>query len=86
MTFIMVILFSMTILIIFGDKGLADLNILKQGRDGLIERNEMLTQENLMMLRSIERLKNDPEFIENVARQELGVIGKHEFIIRIQNR
>lgn len=86
MTFAIVVIFSMTVLIMFGDKGLADLNILKKGRDGLIEKNSMLMQENLILYRSIERLKNDPGFIENVARQELGVIGENELIIKIEQK
>lgn len=76
-------IFSMFLMIIFGDKGLADLNMLKKSRDGIIEKNEILIQENISLYRSIERLKKDPEFIENVARQELGVIGKNEIIFKI---
>ncbi len=86
LTFAIVVLFSMTVLIMFGDKGLADLNILKKGRDGLAQKNEMMMQENVILYRSIERLKNDPGFIENVARQELGVIGQDELIIKIEKK
>lgn len=73
-------IFFLFILIIFGDKGLADLNMLKKSRDALIAQNESLMQENLSLYRSVERLNTDPAFIENVARQELGMIGKNEII------
>lgn len=77
-------LFFLFLLIIFGDKGLADLNMMKKGRDGLAEKNETLTRENIRLYHTIDRLNNDPAFIENVARQELGVIGKNEVIVKIE--
>ena len=80
------VLFFLSILIIFGDKGLADLNLLKKGRDSLIERNTALMQENLSLYRSIERLKSDVNFIEHIARQDLGVIGKNELIFKIEEK
>ncbi|OQY55787.1 MAG: hypothetical protein B6245_19240 [Desulfobacteraceae bacterium 4572_88] len=83
LSFAILALFSLSVLIIFGDKGLADLNLLKKSRDGLTEQNEALTQENISLYRSIERLKSDPVFIENVAREELGVIGKNEIIFKV---
>jgi cell division protein FtsB len=73
-------MFFLFLLIIFGDKGLADLNMLKKSRESLIAQNEALMQENLSLYRSIGRLNTDPVFIENVARQELGMIGKNEVI------
>jgi cell division protein FtsB len=30
----------------------------------------------------IDRLKHDPEYIENIARQELGMIGENEVILK----
>jgi cell division protein FtsB len=33
----------------------------------------------------IERLKNDDKYIENIARQELGMIGKDEMILKPQS-
>ncbi|MCP4104681.1 MAG: septum formation initiator family protein [Desulfobacteraceae bacterium] len=78
-------LFFMCLLIVFGDKGFADLNMMKKVRDGLKEKNESLMQENLSLYRSIERLKTDPAYIEFIARQEMGVIGKNELIFKIQN-
>ena len=76
------LLSSLLIVIIFGENGLLDLNRLKAERDILLQKNKALTQENLTLYREIERLKNDPEYVENVARQELGVIGKDEVILK----
>ena len=79
-------LFSLLLFIVFGENGLADLNLLKTERDGLISQNEELVQKNLSLYREIERLKNDPKYVEDVARQELGVIGKDEIIFKVKKK
>ena len=60
----------------FSDSGLADLFKLKSEKDRLLQENARLKRENLTMYRTIERLKNDPEYIESIARKELGMIRK----------
>jgi cell division protein FtsB len=76
-----VLLFAMLLFIVFSDNGLADLYVLKNERDRLLTENNRLTAENLKLYRSIERLKNDPAYIESIARRELGMIRKEEIII-----
>ena len=73
---------SMLLLILFGDHGVADLILLKSERDALVEKNEKLARENLLVYDKINRLETDLEYIENVARQELGMIGKDEWILK----
>ncbi len=82
--FVILALFSMLMFIIFGDKGFADLSQLKAERDRLLKKNAELVQENLSLYREIERLKNDPTYVESVARKELGVIGKDEVIFKLK--
>jgi cell division protein FtsB len=72
----------MLLLILFGDHGVADLNLLRSERDALVEKNEKLARENLLVYDKINRLETDLEYIENVARQELGMIGKDELILK----
>ena len=79
-------LFSMSLFIVFGENGLADLHLLKVERDRLLKKNAEITQENLSLYREIERLKHDLDFLENVARQELGVVGKDELIFKLKKR
>ena len=79
------ILFSILLLIVFAENGLVDLNSLRKERDRLIEKNESLARDNLALYNEIERLKNDNKYIENIARQELGMIGKDEVILKPQN-
>lgn len=76
------VLFNLLLIIIFGDNGLVDLNLLKKEKERLVDKNREFVRENLSLYREIERLKNDPEFIESVARKELGVIGKDEVILK----
>ena len=68
--------------IIVGEHGFADLIFLKQKRSKLVEKNERLTRENLSIGIQIDRLKHDPEYIENIARKELGMIGEDEVILK----
>ena len=50
MSFTLVAMFFLFLLIIFGDKGLADLNLLKKNRDHLVEKNERLIQESIFFI------------------------------------
>jgi len=86
LSLIILILFSMFLLIIFGDNGFVDFVLIKGEKDSLVEKNEKLNQENLVMYREIDRLKNDPKFVENMVRQELGVIGKNEIIFKTDKK
>ena len=76
------LLFSLLLFIMFSDSGLGDFFKLKSDRDRLLQENDRLKQENLSLYRTIERLKNDPEYIESVARKELGMIKKDEVILK----
>jgi len=70
--------------IIVSEHGLADLIFLKQERSKLVKKSERLTRENLSIGIEIDRLKHDPEYIENIARKELGMIGEDEVILKPQ--
>jgi cell division protein FtsB len=78
------ILVSLFFFVVFGEKGWIDLNIHKKEKLLLLEQNYRLEQKNLALSRTIDRLKNDLSFIESVARQELGMIGKDELIFKFK--
>jgi len=61
-----------------------DLNILKKERDQLAEKNEQRSRQNLSLSVEIDRLKHDPKYIENIARQELGMVAEDELILKPQ--
>jgi len=73
-------LFTFLLVIVFGDKGLADLHLIRLERDRLVDQNQALLQENLARFTEKERLENDPLYIEQVARRELGLVAPDELI------
>ncbi|MBW2367095.1 MAG: septum formation initiator family protein [Deltaproteobacteria bacterium] len=80
-----VVLFSMMLVIVYGDHGLRDLLLLRQEHDRLAVENERVFQQNISLHRRMERLKNDPGYIEAVARKELGGVSKNEIIIKMKS-
>jgi cell division protein FtsB len=65
-------LFAFLLVIVFGDKGLADLHLLRLERDRLAQQNARLLAENLVRHEQKQRLENDPRYIAQVVRDELG--------------
>jgi cell division protein FtsB len=82
LSIVILVLFSLLLFIMFSDNGLADLFKLKSEKGRLLQENARLKRENLTLYRTIERLKNDPEYIESIARKELGMIRKGEIILK----
>jgi cell division protein FtsB len=82
--FVGLILITYLVLILTGDNGVQDLNAMKLELNTLKSKNEKLQQKNIEMHREIKRLKEDPEFIENIARQELKMIGKNEVVFKFK--
>jgi cell division protein FtsB len=78
------LLVALFIFIIVSERGLADLRDLRTDRDKLVEENKKLTRENQAISIEIDRLKHDPGYIESIARQELGMIGEDEIILKPQ--
>jgi len=79
------LLMALFIYIIFSKHGYSDLATLKREQNILIHKNEQLSRENHAISIEIDRLKNDLTFIENIARQELGMIRKDEIILKPKN-
>ena len=73
-------LFTFLLVIVFGDKGLADLHLVRLERDRLFAKNQALLQENLAHFAEKQRLESDPLYIEHVARSELGLVAADELI------
>ena len=75
------ILLGFLFVIGLGERGAADLYQLKLERDRLHRANLKLQEESQARYRTIERLKYDLDYVEHVARTELGMIRKDELII-----
>jgi cell division protein FtsB len=78
------LILSLLFFIIFSTRGLADLNLMKKERDRIRAQNQQITQENLTLGVEIDRLNNDPTYIESVARKDLGMIGQDEIVVKPQ--
>lgn len=85
MAVIFIAMFSFMLVVLFGDNGMVELSRLRRTHRNLLNDNDRLTQENLYMYRSIDRLQNDPSYVENIARRELGMIRSDELIFKFKD-
>ncbi len=69
-----------SVVAIFGDKGLVEAYGLKKQRDSIVAHVESLKEENKLLEEEIALLKNDKRYVEMVARKDLGMVGKDEII------
>ncbi|MBW1741311.1 MAG: septum formation initiator family protein [Deltaproteobacteria bacterium] len=81
-----VVLFSFLFVIGLGDRGAVDLYQLNLRKDRLNRSNLDLEKKNRALYRSIQRLKYDPEFVENIARSELGMVRKDEVVYQFRKK
>lgn len=81
---ISIAMFSFLLVVLFGDNGLHELRRLDRTHQQLLKDNELLTRGNMQMYRSVDRLQNDPAYVENIARQELGMIRSDELIFKFK--
>jgi len=85
MVFAVMVIVFMFFLIIVGDNGISDLQLIKTERHALLGTHAELKRKNLQLYHEIERLKKDSAYIEAIARQELGLVGKKEIVINMSN-
>lgn len=80
------VFFGLMAAILFSENGYMALKRLEKEKQALMKMNEAVNAENLQLYRTIKRLKHDPQYIESVARQELGMTGKDEIIIKFNSK
>lgn len=71
--------------IIFGDHGLTGMKAMQEELKEIRQENARLEKENIDLYRSINRLKNDPAYIEQVAREELNMVRPDEIVFRFDD-
>lgn len=71
-------------LILFGQNGYIDCLRLKDQNNALIMENKAGEEENLRLRRQVTRLQDDTDYIEYIARKELGMIARDEIIYKFQ--
>jgi cell division protein FtsB len=80
--YVILFLFLMGFLIVFGNNGLVDNYILKEKLKILKEENAEVTRENHEHNKEIALLRTNAQYIETVARKELGMVKKGDVVFR----
>ena len=79
LSLVMVLIF----LVFFSHRGLFKIYHLKQEKAHLDVENQKLIEDNSRLARSIDRLHNDPEMIQDMIRRALNFVKKNEIIIQL---
>jgi len=66
----------------FGQHGFIHLYRVGKERQACQQRIKKLAEENQALFDEIQRLKTDPRYVEQLAREELGLVKKNEIIYR----
>ncbi|HZD54683.1 MAG TPA: septum formation initiator family protein, partial [Candidatus Aquicultoraceae bacterium] len=66
---------------VFGEVGIVKTLSLREKHDQLLAENARLREENERLHQEVEKLRSNPSYIEEIARRELGLMGKKEIVI-----
>lgn len=80
------VLIGLLVPLVFMQWGLLD---LKERRKELADRQELnrtIAQENRRLEMEIRRLKNDPAYLEHIARRELGMVAEDEIVVKFHGK
>ena len=69
--------------IIFGNRGLRDNYVMRERLMALTKTNQDLVLENKALYQTTQFLRDDMAYIEQVARNELGMVKKGDLVYRI---
>ena len=79
------IIFALMGLICFSDKGLMDMRQMNAIKADIERKNVEIQVENKELYRKINRLKTDMSYIENIARQEMGMVGEEDVVLKFKD-
>ena len=66
----------------FGERGFIHLYRMEKERQVYLKKIQKLENDNQKLMEQIKRLQNDKEYIETIARKELGLIKDDEMIFK----
>lgn len=69
---------------VFGDKGIVELLKVRKERDRILAYNRSLEAENRELERQIRLLETDKKYIGQIARKELGKLGRNEAVYKFE--
>lgn len=79
---LLVFLLLMSLLITFGNRGVVDNYLMSKKLAELKSRTEQATAENDELKKRIMLLRSDMNYIEMIARNELGMVKKGDIVYR----
>lgn len=79
---LLVFLLLMSLLITFGNRGIVDNYFMSKKLTQLKSQTERITAENNELKKGINLLRNDINYIEIIARNELGMVKKGDIVYR----
>ncbi len=71
---------------LFGEMGIISTLNLYGKEKQLAAENRRLREENEALRQEVEKLKSNPSYIEEIARRELGLMGKKEIVIPLDRK
>jgi cell division protein FtsB len=80
--YLVVFIFVMSMLIIFGKRGLVDNYAMKERLMSLKKGNQDISLENSELSKKVILLRGDLQYLEMLARNELGMVRKGDLIYR----
>lgn len=80
----LIILAILALWMLLSPHGLWQYGKVSQELKELQAENQRLEEENRQLLTEITRLRNDPQYIEEVARREHGLLKKNELLFRFK--
>jgi cell division protein FtsB len=80
--YLVVFIFVMSMLITFGKRGLVDNYAMKERLMALKKANQDISLENKELSRKVMLLRDDLQYVEMLARNELGMVRKGDLIYR----
>ncbi len=76
---------GLALTLIYSNRGYRQLLRLKQEQKIIESANEELEEQNRKLMMQIDKIKNDPRYIEEVARKKLGLVRPDELIFKLKD-
>jgi cell division protein FtsB len=71
---------------LFGEKGVVKIIQMRRERDRIVADVTRIEEENKMLQDEIRRLREDPQYLESVARKDLGLIKENEILFIFEDK
>lgn len=75
---------AVTAWLLFSPNGILTYYHLKQQIEAVKAENEQLKEENRLLQQKIDKIKNDPAYLEELARKEYNLLKKNELVFEFK--